>query len=151
MFLSPNNLIGNESDKTFPPTKNNMHCWDQYHLMKQGCRMIPWMNDEESSSKLDIKGHFKVRFVDQKFWIQYETTSKYWTIQVLHDPNISRFKIQILDNSKVARSKGPSTFSFILTDLSLKRQVQAFLDFRSFDFLNFLFNTAYNSILFSPP
>ena len=28
--------------------KNNMHCWDQYYLMKQGRRMIPWMNDEES-------------------------------------------------------------------------------------------------------
>jgi hypothetical protein len=32
-----------------------------------------------------------------------------------------------------------------------KLLIQAFLDFRGFDFLDFQFNTVYNSILFSSP
>jgi hypothetical protein len=77
-------------------------------------------------------------------------------------------KMHSIPNSKASIKKvGPTelTFwygiiSFITTLPELiklwKRRlkgnwIQAFLDFRGFDFRNFLFNAAYNSILFSSP
>ena len=70
--------------------------------------------------------------------------------------SLTTYHVLTLQNGNMTRHKGGvvSTVQCIYqysNTLATLYYVQAFLDFRGFDFRNFRFNTVYNSILFSFP
>ena len=75
---------------------------------------------------------------------------------ILHsDFEISKQKLRISLENKLLQKNRPLKLTiesyFVGIHIWVLNRLQAFLDFRGFDFCNFWFNAAYNSILFSSP